>query len=110
VQRFVVLLVASDRGRATARKNMFGDGFEQATILRTAELQETLAFLPRQMPKPEADGEMVYGSINGLYGTVARYRSSCLADFSAFPVVGCSEKGFCGWAYHGLRLRCGIAG
>jgi cytochrome P450 len=36
--------------------------------LARAELQETLAFLPRLMPKPEADGDMVYGSINGLYG------------------------------------------
>jgi hypothetical protein len=31
--------------------------------------------------------------------TVARYRSCCLADFSAAPLVGCSEEGFCGWAY-----------
>ncbi len=36
--------------------------------LARAELQETLAFLPRRMPKPEADGDMIYGSINGLYG------------------------------------------
>jgi cytochrome P450 len=36
--------------------------------LARAELQETLAFLPRRMPKPEPDGDMVYGSINGLYG------------------------------------------
>jgi cytochrome P450 len=36
--------------------------------LARAEIQETLAFLPGRMPRPEADGEMVYGSINGLYG------------------------------------------
>jgi hypothetical protein len=34
--------------------------------LARAEVQETLAFLPQCMPKPEADGDMVYGSIGGL--------------------------------------------
>jgi cytochrome P450 len=36
--------------------------------LARAEIEETLAALPRRFPAPVADGEMVYGSINGLYG------------------------------------------
>ena len=42
--------------------------------------------------------------------TVARYRSCCLADFSAAPLVGRSRKAFAGGHTHGLRPRCGIAG
>jgi len=36
--------------------------------LARAELQETLAFLPPRMPNLQPDGELIYGSINGLYG------------------------------------------
>jgi cytochrome P450 len=36
--------------------------------LARAEIEETLAALPRRFPSPAADGEMVYGPINGLYG------------------------------------------
>jgi cytochrome P450 len=56
--------------RGAAKSLTFGAGphFCLGSNLARAELQEGLAFLARQMPGLELDGEPRYGSITGLYG------------------------------------------
>jgi cytochrome P450 len=56
--------------RGSAKSLTFGAGphFCLGSNLARAELQEGLAFLAREMPRLELDGEPRYGTITGLYG------------------------------------------
>ncbi len=60
--------ITADRGRARALTFGAGVHYCLGANLAKLELQEGLAFLSRNMPGLELDGEPVFGTISGIYG------------------------------------------
>jgi cytochrome P450 len=60
--------ITAERGSAKSLTFGAGPHFCLGSNLARAELQEGLAFLARNMPGLELDGEPRYGTITGLYG------------------------------------------